>query len=291
MVFRLFENNLQPIQKGFEKLDITAVHFLESAALPLESGIQGFGQDVLPQFQGRGLSRRTRDQQTSVNVYILPDESIVADFHYQVPADVTLQPDRSYRIAVTVITQPQTAAFIYVLQGAQFVNQISRREVVTAGLQNMITLLPSQPPNGEHYSRIQGAFSVSLPRVDNNDDSTMQVLTEILARLQLARTAAPSSPRLSPREPPIGPLQYRCPTRADMERECGICLTEFADDVNGGYVVETPCTKSKPNAQPHVYCQTCLEQWLKSRRQCPHCRQSLDPKYRLLPDGHPARRE
>jgi hypothetical protein len=93
----------------------------------------------------------------------------------------------------------------------------------------------------------------------------------------------------APRQPPpvIGNLIYRSKQAIDAGRACQICLLDFAEeDPQGNYVIETPCADGSA-AEPHLFCQTCLETWLYKRRECPTCRQVVDLMHRTLPDDHP----
>lgn len=54
-------------------------------------------------------------------------------------------------------------------------------------------------------------------------------------------------------------------TKKDVERECGICFTNYA---------ERELIRELPDCKHH-YHQRCLDKWLKKKGQCPMCRKNL----------------
>jgi hypothetical protein len=88
--------------------------------------------------------------------------------------------------------------------------------------------------------------------------------------------------------PVAGKIVYRRLCTKDMALRCQICLGDFKHgDVGNGYVIQTPCVPPNSNADPHVFCDMCLEQWLETNRNCPTCRKVIDKNHRELPPDHP----
>jgi hypothetical protein len=58
-------------------------------------------------------------------------------------------------------------------------------------------------------------------------------------------------------------------SKAHLPAECAICLQGFAA---GELISRTPCLN-----EGHVFHTSCIQEWLRSHRTCPLCRQSMSP--------------
>eukprot|EP00760_Papus_ankaliazontas_P014635 PhM_4_TR16122/c6_g1_i1/m.101372/K11982/RNF115_126; E3 ubiquitin-protein ligase RNF115/126 len=118
----------------------------------------------------------------------------------------------------------------------------------------------------EHLTPPQGEIDDEYPaRVTSGDDADR--FRAFLVEMLLAGMSVPATRPLD--EESIARLPRVTIHAAHLatgdKRSCVVCLEDFSV---GSEVVQLPCG--------HVFCEGCIEQWLRQKRQCPMCRAELE---------------